>query len=189
MRVSNRSKILDAAIRVVNRDGLTAVTFDSVAAEAEVTRGGMIYHFPSREALIEAINQHLADLWEANLVGHAGKPAEQATALERYTAYHRTSAYGATRAELLFLLEFSKNPELAKPWDRIIETWSAPEPEDLADKAAMAKFIAHLAADGLWSYQYVSNKPLTSAVRERVAELLIKMLTDDSLHSGEDHQQ
>lgn len=189
MRVSNRSKILDAAIRVVDRDGITAVTFDSVAAEAEVTRGGMIYHFPSREALIEAINKQLADQWEASLVMHAGKPSEQTTALERQVAYQRASAHGATRAVLLFLLEFSNNPELAKPWDRIIENWSAPEPEDLDDIAAMSRFIARLAADGLWSYQYVSNKPLKSAVRKRVAESLIKMLTDDILPNGEVHQQ
>ncbi|AZE46016.1 Transcriptional regulator, AcrR family [Pseudomonas chlororaphis] len=189
MRVSNRSKILDAAIRVINRDGLTAVTFDSVAAEAEVTRGGMIYHFPSREALIEAINQHLADQWEANLIEHAGKPAQEASALERHMAYQRASTHGATRAELLFLLEFSKNPELAKPWDRIIETWSAPEPVDIDDTAALSRFIARLAADGLWSYQYVSNKSLPPAVRERVAELLVKILADGTLKSGKENQE
>ena len=37
MRPSNRDKILDAAARVVQREGVTSVTLESVAAEAELT--------------------------------------------------------------------------------------------------------------------------------------------------------
>ena len=48
MRTSNRRKILDAIIAIVERDGITAVTFDAVAAETGLTRGGLLYHFPSR---------------------------------------------------------------------------------------------------------------------------------------------
>lgn len=184
MRVSQRSKILEAAIQVINRDGVTGVTFESVAEEAQITRGGITYHFPSRELLIEAINQHLADQWEANLIQQAGKPAHEATPLERQVAYQRASTHGATRAELLFLLEFSKNPELAKPWDRIIVNWSTPEPDDLDDPAAIARFIARLAADGLWSYQYVSNKPLSPETRERIAQSLVKLLTENDTGSS-----
>ena len=51
MRTSKRDRILDAAVNVINRDGVRAVTFESVAAEAKLTRGGLLYHFPSREAL------------------------------------------------------------------------------------------------------------------------------------------
>ena len=72
MRTSNRRKILDAIIAIVERDGITAVTFDAVAAETGLTRGGLLYHFPSREALILAAHQHLADQWEAGMEKIAG---------------------------------------------------------------------------------------------------------------------
>lgn len=168
MRTSSRASILDAAIRVVNRDGLTAVTFESVATEAGVTRGGMLYHFVSRDALVQAINQHLAEQWEASLVKYAGKPFEETTQDERHVAYVRNSANGATRAELLFLLEFSGNPELAAPWDSIIERWAAPEPRALDEPQAMVRFIARLAADGLWSHAFISNRSMSAAARQRV---------------------
>ncbi|WP_221175306.1 TetR/AcrR family transcriptional regulator, partial [Staphylococcus aureus] len=48
--------------------GITAVTFDSVAAAAGITRAGIIYHFPSRDDLIAAIHQRLADRWERQFV-------------------------------------------------------------------------------------------------------------------------
>ena len=57
MRTSNRRKILDAIIAIVERDGITAVTFDAVAAETGLTRGGLLYHFPSREALLRGIDR------------------------------------------------------------------------------------------------------------------------------------
>lgn len=63
MRESKRTVILDAAVNVIESDGITAVTFDSVAAAAGITRGGIIYHFPSREELIAAIHEHMACRW------------------------------------------------------------------------------------------------------------------------------
>lgn len=176
MRHSNRDSILDAAIRVTNRDGIRAVTFDSVAAEAGVTRGGMIYHFNSRDALIQAINEQLAAHWEAVLVHHAGKPFEQTTSAERHRAYILASTHGATRAELLFLLEFAHDPALSAPWDRIIDAWAAPEPTDPDDAQAMANFIVRLASDGLWAHDYIANRRMVPPLKRRVSAALANML-------------
>ena len=44
VRESKKTMILDAAIQVIEEDGITAVTFDSVAAAAGITRAGIIYH-------------------------------------------------------------------------------------------------------------------------------------------------
>lgn len=176
MRPSNRSKILDAAIRVIHRDGVTGVTFDSVAAEAEVTRGGMMYHFPSRDVLIQAIHQHLADQWESSLESNAGKPAQHASQEERSAAYARTCAQSATRAELLFLLDSSRSPELTAPWETVLDRWAAPVPQDPNDTAALAQFIARLASDGLWIYESLSSKPLPAEVRQRIAEHLAHII-------------
>lgn len=186
MRTSNRSRILDAAIRLIDRDGVTAVTFDSVAAEAEVTRGGMMYHFKSREALIEAINLHLAEQWEAHLLQRVGKPLEQTTAEERHAAYIQASTLYATRAELLFQLEFSENPAFGVPWDRIVETWAIPEPENLDDPLALTRFIVRLAADGLWIHGHLSSRPLCAQVKQRVADQLTSLLNSARPDAAED---
>ncbi|MDI1432011.1 TetR family transcriptional regulator [Polyangium sorediatum] len=175
MRQNNRDSILDAAVRVINRDGLTAITFDTVAREAGVTRGGMLYHFGSRDELILAINQYLADQWEANLLKTAGKPFEQTTIEERRRAYVGASLR-ASRAELLFLLEFQKDRTMSAPWARLIEAWSVPEPLASGDEAELVRFIARLAADGLWAYEYVSGRPMQPALRKQVSERLVQLL-------------
>jgi AcrR family transcriptional regulator len=50
-----RLKILDAAERVVRDRGAGALTFDEVAAASGVTRGGITYHFPTKEDLLRAL--------------------------------------------------------------------------------------------------------------------------------------
>jgi AcrR family transcriptional regulator len=180
MRTSNRSKILEAAVRVIDREGATGVTFDSVSSEAGVTRGGMMYHFPSRDALLQAIHQHLADQWESGLESLAGKPIHETTPDERAGAYARISARSATRAELLFLIESSVSPEFTAPWDGVLERWAPPAPAGADDPLAIARFVARLAADGLWVYESLSSKRLSPKVRQKVAEQLAAMLDPPS---------
>lgn len=47
-------RICQAAIRTVTRDGLLAMTLDNVAKEAGISKGGVMYHFPTKEQLIAA---------------------------------------------------------------------------------------------------------------------------------------
>jgi AcrR family transcriptional regulator len=176
MRESNRSKILDAAARVVQREGVRSVTYESVAAEAGLTKGGLIYHFASRDELLLAIHQHLAAQWEAGMVAVAGKTAGEATPEERLAAYASNSTQSSSRAELLFLLEGSTNPEYAAPWNDVTDRWTPPVSALTTDPAALTRFIARLAADGLWLYDSLTDEPLDPELRRLVAERIATAL-------------
>lgn len=52
--VTTRERILDAALRLIARLGLHAVTYRAVAEESGEPLGVLTYHFPSRRALIRA---------------------------------------------------------------------------------------------------------------------------------------
>ncbi len=58
-RPSARERILDALSTVVVRNGVAAATLDAVCAEAQVSKGGLLYHFPSRDALFDGLRQRL----------------------------------------------------------------------------------------------------------------------------------
>lgn len=176
MRQSNRTKILTAAVDVVNREGVTGVTFDSVAAESGLTKGGLLYHFPTRDALLLGIHQHLAQQWEDQLVALAGKPAAEATPDERLAAYARSTAETTSRAELLLWLEASINSEYAQPWTDVITRWTPPVEDAAHDDAALARFVAYLAADGLWLYESLTNKRLDPGLRDRITEHIARPL-------------
>ena len=49
------AKVLDAAEKVLLERSAAAFTLDAVAVRAQVSKGGLMYHFPSKEALLTAL--------------------------------------------------------------------------------------------------------------------------------------
>lgn len=54
-----RLRILDAAMTLFAERGYDAVSNADIAEVAQLTRGAMLYHFPTREALAEAVVSHI----------------------------------------------------------------------------------------------------------------------------------
>jgi AcrR family transcriptional regulator len=54
-----RARILDCAARLLVEIGYAAATHARIAEAARLTRGAMLYHFPTREGLVEALVEHL----------------------------------------------------------------------------------------------------------------------------------
>lgn len=56
----SRALILDAAVHCLAEQGYAATTTLAIQARAGVSRGRLLHHFPSRDALLVAAAQHLA---------------------------------------------------------------------------------------------------------------------------------
>jgi len=56
-----RARILDEAVGVIASQGYAAATNAAVAEAAGITRGAMLYHFPTRESLLEAAIEYIQD--------------------------------------------------------------------------------------------------------------------------------
>lgn len=175
MRQSNKVAILRGAEQVIRDEGVTAVTFDSVAAATGLTRGGIIYHFPSREDLIGAIHVHLARQWEQQIEAECGKSAAEATLSERLIAYVRTSANVSHRAELAMFLE-STTSEHQQPWLDVMTRWTPERDGGFTQDLPDSLWIALLAADGLWFNVATSQPPLDEAIRTRLAEAIVALI-------------
>jgi AcrR family transcriptional regulator len=58
-----RHTLLDAAEIVVVRRGIANLTLEATAAEAGMSKGGLLHHFPSKDRLVEAMVQRSAEAW------------------------------------------------------------------------------------------------------------------------------
>jgi AcrR family transcriptional regulator len=58
--LTSRERILAAAVQVALREGVSSMTLDAVAREAKVSKGGLLYHFASKDELISAMLEHHA---------------------------------------------------------------------------------------------------------------------------------
>ena len=59
-----RTRILDALETVLLDGGPSAITLDAVASGAGVSKGGLLYHFRSKEALLAGLIQRLVEASE-----------------------------------------------------------------------------------------------------------------------------
>ena len=180
MRTSKREQILDAALAVVDGQGVSAVTFDSVSAASGISRGGLVYHFPSKDALLLALHEHLAQRWDAELVDALGAEPEAASEDERVAAYARASARSATGPELLLMLESQSNATYAEPWKRVMDRWlPAPATIDPNDPKALTRVIMRLAADGLWLTESLNQHELPPQLRAALANHIASLVAPD----------
>lgn len=58
---TTRSKLIEAAIDLLYREGYSETTTISVAAKAKVSRGAMLHQFPTRTDLLLAVAEHIVE--------------------------------------------------------------------------------------------------------------------------------
>jgi AcrR family transcriptional regulator len=95
-----RARILDAAMRLFAQIGYHAATNAMIAEEAKLTRGAMLYHFATREELVEAAIGHI-ELERARLFEKAASPSAAPPGGD--AAEHAIDAYWALLHETPFV--------------------------------------------------------------------------------------
>jgi len=83
-----RARILDCAMTLFAEIGYVAATNADIAERAGLTRGAMLYHFPTREALTRAVADHI-QVQRSALLAEAADKAPQGADL----AEHAIDAY------------------------------------------------------------------------------------------------
>ena len=78
-RANNSSEhILDTYVDLLIRSGERAATLDAVATAAKVSKGGLLYHFSSKKALLEALAERILTLAEEDFAAMEQAPRGQA---------------------------------------------------------------------------------------------------------------
>ncbi|MGB3769513.1 MAG: TetR/AcrR family transcriptional regulator [Rhodococcus sp. (in: high G+C Gram-positive bacteria)] len=68
MAADTRDRILDALEELLLGEGSDKTTLEAVAAHAGVSKGGLLYHFPSKDAMMAAMVRRLGERSDAQRV-------------------------------------------------------------------------------------------------------------------------
>jgi len=150
-----RTRILDAAERIVLARGVSGLTLEAAAREAGVSKGGLLYHFASKEALLTGMLERLAAFIEAefgkNLERQPEGPGRAARAMLAWAFGESDCSPGDEnhdRAAAVFLAAFHHDPALLDPMRAVFARIKARLLEDgIPHGAAMAVLTS---ADGLF---------------------------------------
>lgn len=115
-----RTRVLDAAEAIVQARGVPALTLDAAARAAGVSKGGLLYHFGSKEALVEGLMARLSEFVAAQFeTAFGATPAGPAHTARALLSWEFDSDYASdariNRACAVFLLAFNHDPALLDP--------------------------------------------------------------------------
>jgi AcrR family transcriptional regulator len=159
---STRNRLLDAAATVVHRDGAQALTLDAVAKEAEVSKGGLLYHFKSKHDLVQA----MVERW----LEQFGHEMDEADA-DFVRGYIKASTPDSN--ELGMLAALVADPSLLLAVRKQYGIWQDRVEREGRDPVDAT--VARLAADGLWLAELLGMGPPRGELRERVLQRLLDL--------------
>jgi AcrR family transcriptional regulator len=62
-----RRQLLDVAARLAAEQGMGSVTLDAVSGASGVSKGGLLHHFPTKNALLDALFESLLERFDGEL--------------------------------------------------------------------------------------------------------------------------
>jgi AcrR family transcriptional regulator len=170
-----RLKVLEAAERVVRERGAAALTFEEVSAASGVTRGGITYHFPTKDELLRALVERDRDRWAQDIA--AARPgAERCSGgcplTTDLVAYIRSSTRDDPEHRRYvsgMLGAVAHDPQLLEGCRDFYraqiaaERWTDPH---------LRRLVLQLAADGLFWMETLGFVDLPANARRRLVALL-----------------
>lgn len=95
-----RARLLDATVHLLVERGFTGTTTTLIAERAGASRGALLHHFPSKNALVVAAVEHVMAARGAELEAAAADVARDTRAVLELLADHVTSAVFTAALEL-----------------------------------------------------------------------------------------
>jgi AcrR family transcriptional regulator len=188
---NTRQLILLAANRLVLAKGVTHLTLEAVAKMAGVSKGGLLYHFPSKEDLIKNLIEYLNAQFDSEvdrqLALESGNPPEanapdgeaNRPAGSWLRAFVRAT-FGANKlgnnwlgSSAAILTAISTNPQLLEPFRKSFAGYQQQAEQDGLDPVLAS--VIRLAADGLWLAELFELAPPRGELRDQVEQLLLEL--------------
>ncbi|WP_195570621.1 TetR/AcrR family transcriptional regulator [Paenibacillus sp. 1001270B_150601_E10] len=168
MAVSKRQLILEAASSIIMQKGINHLTLEEVAAEAGVSKGGLLYHFSNKDELIKGLNvetiKEYRELVQEALdeTGSYTKSFLLAT-LKQLDKHHNASSS--------MLAALSTNKEWIKLWD---EDYQRFREEMVREEVPFeVGMIVRLVSDGLLYSRLFESDPLHVEEEKKVVRYLL----------------
>lgn len=174
-----RAHILKAAAEFVHHHEFNALTLDAVAEQAGISKGGLLYHFPSKEALYQGLAEHIFEEFVQQIDVKAKLDAVEKGKWSR-SLIHTSVADLDQNSELNVGLYAASmlNPELTS---KISSSYRDIQEKIEADGIDPVKAtLIRLAVDGLYYSEMFNIAPIDEQMRQDVIKRLLEMTTEES---------
>ncbi|KSW29400.1 TetR/AcrR family transcriptional regulator [Cellulomonas sp. B6] len=164
-----RDRILDALQDVLLEDGPGGATLDAVAERAGVSKGGLLYHFRSKDDLFEGL---LDRLDAGGAAADAQCPPDPDGAARWFLDGSQTADGPEERTLLAALRLLGTYPPASDRMARYLDDWAAGLRRAIGDPVTAR--LVQLVGDGLFLHALLGSgdTPLDARVKDAVRTLL-----------------
>jgi AcrR family transcriptional regulator len=172
-----RNTLLRAAAQVLLDKGIEALTLDAVAHQAGVSKGGLLYHFPNKNALVVGLGEQLIQDFETALQEEFDRDDAPGTPGQWVRAYIRSTLRVSQQSLALIARLSSLLVRMPSELQSSAEAYEQRcrqrlETDGLDPTQAT---IIQLAIDGLWFSEVFQLGTPDEPRRTQVVETLLAM--------------
>ncbi len=176
-RETSRETILDSAQAVVLDRGASHAPLAAVAERAGLSKGGVLYHFQTKDALLAALVDRMVAQFTTEVQTQSRRlGGDRSRALEAYVEAVFAMGEQMSDAASALLLALSSNPALLEP----LRVLYREHHRDLlrARVGREQAAVVSLALDGLWLLEMFQISPLSPEDETRIKSLLLRMAAE-----------
>ena len=172
--LETRERVLDAAFRTT-RGGGGRFTLDAVAKEAGVSKGAVLHHFPSKEALAVGMLERQLDEFDGLIERHLAEEPEGEPGrwLRAYVRASFEVGVGDPAVNDALLAAMATEPDLLSSFEGRFESWRRRADADGVDRTRAN--LVRLAVDGLATAESFGLWAPEGEEREDLLEALIDL--------------
>lgn len=146
--MNKKTQLLLHTAQIIAEEGMQQLTMDYVAKKSQMTKGGVLYHFDSKDTLLVKMNEYVIEAFNEVLEEHLHKLSGP---------YQYTRAYGLATIEYMkendallpaVFISSLENKHCADLWERTLQKWEEPFEDDIGEPSLMLEF--RMLCDGLW---------------------------------------
>lgn len=171
-----RIDLLQAASQIVIEKGVDALTLDAVAKQAGVSKGGLLYHFPNKEALMKGMVEHLVQDFEAVLQTEFEQDEAPGTPGQWIRAYIRATV-NCSQESLALIARLTSIAADSPNLLEVVKTYEQKLRQRIETSGLdpTKASIILLAVDGLWYAEMFQIGTLEKSRLTPVVERLLEM--------------
>jgi AcrR family transcriptional regulator len=173
---STRETILESANALVRDEGVGNLTLDAVAAHAGVSKGGLLYHYPNKDSLIEGMIEHSLVLFEQEVDRRADASPDGNGRWLRAFVEVTIEARPEHHPGSSILAAAATNPSLLAPVSTYFDRWHQRAISDHCHPIVAS--VVRLASDGLWFADMFTTTAPAGRERQEILQHMLGMVDE-----------
>ncbi|MFC4670987.1 TetR/AcrR family transcriptional regulator [Seohaeicola nanhaiensis] len=175
-RPSAKQRVLDIALELFAEKGASGLTYDELSKATGLSKGGLIYHFPSKERLIDDVRRQLSARYrEAWQEVYDQLPESSNRALKSYALASLENRSNSDHISARMMVSGLWDVTSGRQYYR--ERFDSIEQGVGFERAA----LVHLATEGLWFMELIGFSPFSPEERARIVGMIKRIIDGGDL--------